>query len=590
MRSKSKPGARRVEKGPLEPEPAGMPEVKPAVEPVASAEPEHAAEPAGEGMLPEPELRPRRVTLALVVVPIVLLILAGLLVDARGRYSLGRNLDPEYCYLLNSLSILTFHAPGHIDHPGTSVQLLGAVVIFFKWFPAAMLGNWIPMQEAVLRDPESFLHAINLVLNLLIAASVFCAGRRMYRVSGSLLAAIVLQASIFLFRESVLTLARVSPEPLLIAVAYSMACVVVSGLVTEKGPSAISLGALFGFGVVTKVTFLPWVSLVALLRRWRERAWFVVAAVAACVLFTLPIFSKLPAVFHWLISLMTHTGYYGQGPSGFMAPAMVTDSANRLFTAEPFMFYWLAYYIAAVAAIMLASRKSRSRLTSATIRLLWVGCVCMAIQIAMAVKSLVAARYVLPALLIMPLLNCFLAWLLASGEALNRATRFGIALVGSGLLLASIGSTASRVKQWAVDSREYQAGINKLSAYRLGLGDCMVIGYYTSSVGEYALTFGGEYTEGVHGKVLESIYPDRMFLHGNRLFSFTLADREERLRQMLSEGRCVLIQGTPIIRGPGGLPDEFSVTEVTRGADEVLYRMSLASPAPSAPGVHGNGK
>jgi hypothetical protein len=157
-------------------------------------------------------------------------------------------------------------------------------------------------------------------------------------------------------------------------------------------------------------------------------------------------------------------------------------------------------------------------------------------------------------------------------------------------LLASIGHTAGRVKQWAAESREYRRSVDKLSTYRIGQGTCMVIGYYRSSAGEYALTFGGEYTGGVHGQVLEDIYSDQIFLHGNRFFSMNLEDREDKLRLMLSEGRCILLQGSPLPGGRGSLPEYFNATEVARGGDEVLYRLSLALPATSAPAIDGNGK
>ncbi|MCH7485635.1 MAG: hypothetical protein IIC04_01445 [Proteobacteria bacterium] len=41
---------------------------------------------------------------------------------------LWHNLDPDYFYLLDSLNILNLTTPGHVYHPGTTVQWLGALV------------------------------------------------------------------------------------------------------------------------------------------------------------------------------------------------------------------------------------------------------------------------------------------------------------------------------------------------------------------------------------------------------------------------------------------------------------------------------
>lgn len=137
--------------------------------------------------------------LALLITPVIILALAGLLVDARGPYNRGENFDPDYNYLLNSLNLLLFHGPGHTDHPGTTLQEGGAAVILGRWLVASTVGNWVPLQEATLRAPEEYLHSINIMLVLLIAAAVFFAGWQMYRASGSLLAALTLQTSVFLF-------------------------------------------------------------------------------------------------------------------------------------------------------------------------------------------------------------------------------------------------------------------------------------------------------------------------------------------------------------------------------------------------------
>ena len=109
----------------------------------------------------------------LLVIPAVLFLVACLLADARGPYSIGANWEADYPYLLNSLNILLFHAPGHVDHPGTTVQLIGAVVVFLKWLSGCLLGDAASLQLDVLSHPEEFLQAIHVTISALIGALVF---------------------------------------------------------------------------------------------------------------------------------------------------------------------------------------------------------------------------------------------------------------------------------------------------------------------------------------------------------------------------------------------------------------------------------
>lgn len=56
----------------------------------------------------------------------VSLLLAALwwpLHTAMGPHYLGKNADPDYVYLFNSLNLALGSAPQHTDHPGTPLQL-----------------------------------------------------------------------------------------------------------------------------------------------------------------------------------------------------------------------------------------------------------------------------------------------------------------------------------------------------------------------------------------------------------------------------------------------------------------------------------
>src|ERR1700689_1427704 len=101
-------------------------------------------------------IRGVRATFALAVIPAALFGLSIILTNSHGPYYLRNNFDPEYIYLLNSLSLLKFHTPAHTDHPGTTLQLLGAGLVWLQWLGRSLLIQRQPLSDSVLSHPEEY--------------------------------------------------------------------------------------------------------------------------------------------------------------------------------------------------------------------------------------------------------------------------------------------------------------------------------------------------------------------------------------------------------------------------------------------------
>src|SRR5262245_51688104 len=67
--------------------------------------------------------------LVLAVPPVLFALTVLALKEARGPFWYGKNSDPDYAYLFNSLVVAQVRSPGHIDHPGTTLQVFGALVL-----------------------------------------------------------------------------------------------------------------------------------------------------------------------------------------------------------------------------------------------------------------------------------------------------------------------------------------------------------------------------------------------------------------------------------------------------------------------------
>ncbi len=69
--------------------------------------------------------------LSLFILPATLFILANLFTSTTTPYFLNENHDPSYFYLQNSLNLaqLSGYGVGQVEHPGTTLQTLGGIVI-----------------------------------------------------------------------------------------------------------------------------------------------------------------------------------------------------------------------------------------------------------------------------------------------------------------------------------------------------------------------------------------------------------------------------------------------------------------------------
>ena len=103
----------------------------------------------------------------LLILPVLLALTTVYLNNARGPFWLGPNLDPDYVYLLNACNMAEFKKVGHIDHPGTTVQVLGAIIIRTVHFFHFSTDD--DLQTDVLKRPEYYLNAINTVFAVLNA-------------------------------------------------------------------------------------------------------------------------------------------------------------------------------------------------------------------------------------------------------------------------------------------------------------------------------------------------------------------------------------------------------------------------------------
>src|SRR5437016_12461503 len=95
--------------------------------------------------------------LLLAVIPAGLFLSSIFLHAIAGSYYLSGIFDPEYVYLLNSLNLLNIQPPSHTDHPGTTLQIFGAIVILGIWLLSFVGGPCVSSDDSILIMPLAYL-------------------------------------------------------------------------------------------------------------------------------------------------------------------------------------------------------------------------------------------------------------------------------------------------------------------------------------------------------------------------------------------------------------------------------------------------
>lgn len=486
------------------------------------------------------------------IIPVLLFLVSTWFVSAKGPYYLGPNLDPEYAYLLNSLDILQFVPPGHTDHPGTTLQLLGALVIMLKYGISSLLQNTGTVQYEVLTNPESYLRAINLTLNSLIMLFVFLTGLKVYRLKKNWLLAMSIQLTPLLFPTLIKATTRVSPEPMLIVVVLWLSLILLPAIANEYQIStnkSIFLGVVLGIGAATKVTILPLALLTLFPEGWRKKLAALVGLVLSFFAFTIPSWPRLIRLGKWLVSIAIRDGHYGHGQLGLPDWPVLWNSFVTLILADP-VFFALVIIVLTLMIYVFVNWKGiiKSDVSKRTVKFVSIILVIFVVQTVITVKH-PPVHYMVPA---MTLAGMFLFAVFSFPKDFWRSESHGktIVWIMSGFLLVGLIISFSLSVEEARGAQEYYADVIKIqdliaSSYQ----DCVVVNYYRSSSIQYALSFGDIFAKTDFGEDLELLYPNRIFYGIEYQNFYGYGDNNpiprNDIQARLNGGDCFLMQGTP---------------------------------------------
>ncbi len=472
---------------------------------------------------------------------------------AAGPFWLSQNSDPDYQYLLNSLNIAQGKGVGHTDHPGTPVQISGAILLKLS-APTAPV---ISLQENVLRYPEKYLNYFSNVLIVIILILLAVLFYLTWNTSSSLIVSGIFISLLFFSPALSRYLIRFSPEPFLVICSLLIQIAIVRTFTKNKieKKEAVIFSILCGLGIAVKITFLPLVLLpIFILNNFKKRLFFLSGIIPSFLLFTFPVWNQYRRIARWFLNMLTHTGKYGYGEKGIISGDYLSNLAS-LFSAEPVLLP-IFLTIAAYLLYSLYTKNFRSIHFRAV-----AGVFCaVSLQVLMTAKH-PGAHYLIPSLALVPF--AFGTMILDLSDK-------------SGKNIMQISGAAVWILILALSFIKLQGSINKLENIRnssfqitetASKQNLPVIRYYGASSVEWALQFANEYALSLYSHKLREIYGDQVFYdHWMKVFyRFGRTDPNSFYPQQS------VLQGVEL--GNDGTRPEFPVEILQVSGKEALYRL-----------------
>jgi hypothetical protein len=429
---------------------------------------------------------------------------------ARGPFWLGTNSDPSYVYLLNAVRVTEGGAPAHLDHPGVTVHLLGALVVQTSH---ALASRPHALADDVLRDPEWYARAIVVSFLGLYAATLALAGALVLRATGRLALMAMVQSTPLLSPSCFFELTDLKPEPLLFVCAGLVAAALAASFAGDAADGtalAVALGVLTGAAVASKSTALSLAAVpLVVLAGARLRLVWAGACAASFLLLAVPAWPEWRRAFSFLGQLAGGSGLYGRGLLAETRPYL--GSLRRVLVEEaPFFLVLLVSAAAAWLAWRRAGSDAAQRrwATRILVGLIATGCV----QVALLLKHPYQPRYLLPALGLTGTMLALATWLTCwseEGRADRRACAAVIALCAliAAVQLPRFARRRAEVRR-AADC-QVQA---RLHAERSAEGACVLVSHYRASSLPLALHQGDAWTRHAFVERLERLGGSERFL------------------------------------------------------------------------------
>jgi hypothetical protein len=288
---------------------------------------------------------------------------------------------------------------GHVDHPGTPLQVAGAVVIRICYF---LSHDKEDIVEDVLYNPERYINAIDFTLILLNSTGLFIMGLIMYNVFKNIFISLLFQTIPWITINITEVFSLVKTETFAFSLMVILIAIMIK--VTYNPPEKlryyiIGTGILCGVIMAVKIGFLSLLIIPLLIfPSVKNKVTFLVITGLSFVIFVLPAVSNVSYFIDWVSNLILYSGRYGRGDSFILNTGTFFNNMLKIFSNERlYIILWFLMLITLAASLFI--KKKSDPETNAKLKLLFAIFLAMSLQIILVAKHY-SHRYMFAALLL----------------------------------------------------------------------------------------------------------------------------------------------------------------------------------------------
>ena len=300
----------------------------------------------------------------LLLIPLLLFITSLQTIQSRDKVWYGGGYDPEYAYLFNALNMARFRLVGHIDHPGTTMQMAGGIVLEGAWLADKRGEN---LTQAVLSEPEHYIRILNVTSAIIGSLSLFVLAFLFYYRTQNVWYSLLLQLTPFVSGFLLFNgFTRVTQEVMLMVAAFAMATAALIWLFDphqkESRRYILLFGIISGFGMASKVLFVPLMIIpFILIEPFKSKIKFVLVSLGSFILFTLPIIRLYPNMLYWFYRLFIHSGQYGAGEKAVIDTSKYFGELLNLIKINPVLAIIVGLSVLVLIVFLLKCRFHKDR-------------------------------------------------------------------------------------------------------------------------------------------------------------------------------------------------------------------------------------
>jgi hypothetical protein len=277
--------------------------------------------------------------LAYLVLPLILFFTGLSFFHEMALYYL-RSIDPEYAYLFNGLTIarLRFEL-GHIDHPGTPLQILIAISIWI----IQPFRSQNSMAENVISNPELYLRTTFYLILVFNSIALYYLGKTAGKIRG-VWAGILLQLTPFSAIIYLGGIVRVRPETLQFG--FFAFLIILCIMYAEKFKFALKekqyilrFALMVAFALSLKISSISLAIIPLLIIHGRTQKFRYLGLVLLFFfLISFPVLIRYQRFIQWTSNLVTHSGQYGHGEANIIDLGSILPNFKSLFKRNEFLY------------------------------------------------------------------------------------------------------------------------------------------------------------------------------------------------------------------------------------------------------------